>query len=267
MQNDLDVACVATGRDPASIERTAAVMVDVAGVDGPSTAAWVTGLRARREPAVTGSTEELADFLFRLADDGIAHVQPGSNQTRLRESRPSPQYWTCWIAANGHHPFPAVTGACPEETQFHPGNPHSVESAPDLTLVSGSPPATREEWAADVHGGTDPAQYAYACTPRYRDHRRSVWQRKAGRRIHQRRARGLAAKGDPRRRDVHVNARLRRTATGGGGPGSWRTIPKVAICLPALGAATTVTTEIVRAMASWTSSSVHHQAGDALERG
>jgi alkanesulfonate monooxygenase SsuD/methylene tetrahydromethanopterin reductase-like flavin-dependent oxidoreductase (luciferase family) len=74
-QHDLDVACAATGRDPADIERTAAVMVDVPGVDGSSTAAWVTGLRARREPAVTGSTAELADFLCRLADDGIAHVQ------------------------------------------------------------------------------------------------------------------------------------------------------------------------------------------------
>jgi alkanesulfonate monooxygenase SsuD/methylene tetrahydromethanopterin reductase-like flavin-dependent oxidoreductase (luciferase family) len=75
LQGDVDAACAATGRDPATLERTAAVMVDLPGVAGAPVAPWVLNLPSRREPAVTGSTEELASTLRQLADDGIAHVQ------------------------------------------------------------------------------------------------------------------------------------------------------------------------------------------------
>jgi alkanesulfonate monooxygenase SsuD/methylene tetrahydromethanopterin reductase-like flavin-dependent oxidoreductase (luciferase family) len=75
LQGDVDAACAATGRDPATLERTAAIMVDLPGFAGTPVAPWVLNLRSRREPAVTGSTEELAGTLRQLADDGITHVQ------------------------------------------------------------------------------------------------------------------------------------------------------------------------------------------------
>jgi len=75
LQGEVDDACAATGRDPATLERTAAVMVDLPGFAGAPVAPWVLNLRSRREPAVTGSTEELAGTLRQLANDGIGHVQ------------------------------------------------------------------------------------------------------------------------------------------------------------------------------------------------
>jgi alkanesulfonate monooxygenase SsuD/methylene tetrahydromethanopterin reductase-like flavin-dependent oxidoreductase (luciferase family) len=75
LQGDVDAACSAAGRDPATLVRTAAVMVDLPGFAGTPVAPWVLNLRSRREPAVTGSTEELTGTLRQLADDGITHVQ------------------------------------------------------------------------------------------------------------------------------------------------------------------------------------------------
>jgi len=75
LQGEVDDACAATGRDPATLERTAAVMVDLPGFAGAPVAPWVLNLRSRRETAVTGSTEELAGTLRQLANDGIGHVQ------------------------------------------------------------------------------------------------------------------------------------------------------------------------------------------------
>ena len=74
MQADLDAACHASGRDPGTLERTAAVMVDLPGA-AETIAPWVAGLRTRLEPAVEGSPAELANFLRVLAADGIGHVQ------------------------------------------------------------------------------------------------------------------------------------------------------------------------------------------------
>lgn len=75
MQGEVDSACIATGRDPATLERTAAMMFDLPGFARESGAPWVWNLRSRREPAVTGSVEELAGTLRQLAADGITHVQ------------------------------------------------------------------------------------------------------------------------------------------------------------------------------------------------
>jgi alkanesulfonate monooxygenase SsuD/methylene tetrahydromethanopterin reductase-like flavin-dependent oxidoreductase (luciferase family) len=63
----VDVACAAVGRDPATLERTAAIRIELPG--------------AKRYPLDTyrgqfsGSVEETAVFLSTYADSGIAHVQ------------------------------------------------------------------------------------------------------------------------------------------------------------------------------------------------
>ena len=61
----VDAACVAVGRDPATLERTLAVMVEV-GPHAPSPTSAAT---------LAGTPEELAAGLRAYADAGIAHVQ------------------------------------------------------------------------------------------------------------------------------------------------------------------------------------------------
>jgi hypothetical protein len=63
----VDAACVEEGRDPATLERTASVHIDLPGV--------VRRPFGDTRQRTTGSTEELAAFLRRYADAGIAHVQ------------------------------------------------------------------------------------------------------------------------------------------------------------------------------------------------
>jgi probable F420-dependent oxidoreductase len=62
---ELDAACAETGRDPATLERTAAVIVEV-GPHGPS---------PMSTPPMTGSSEELAAWLRAFADAGVSHLQ------------------------------------------------------------------------------------------------------------------------------------------------------------------------------------------------
>lgn len=71
----VDEACGRNGRDPASLERTTAVMIDLPGSEATQMAPWVRQLRAEQEPPLTGSPEELADQLRRVAAEGIDHVQ------------------------------------------------------------------------------------------------------------------------------------------------------------------------------------------------
>jgi probable F420-dependent oxidoreductase len=61
----VDAACAEAGRDPATLARTAAVMVEV-GPHSPSTMSV---------PPITGAPEELAAALRAYADAGLAHVQ------------------------------------------------------------------------------------------------------------------------------------------------------------------------------------------------
>jgi len=70
----LDDACAGVGRDPASICRTAGVMVDIPGAFPHRGHDWVTQLRARVQP-LTGSPQELAAELRNFATTGISHVQ------------------------------------------------------------------------------------------------------------------------------------------------------------------------------------------------
>ena len=66
-QAAVDAACADAGRDPATLERTAAVHIDLPGVERRP-----FGDTRRR---TTGTPEELAAFLRRYAAAGITHVQ------------------------------------------------------------------------------------------------------------------------------------------------------------------------------------------------
>jgi alkanesulfonate monooxygenase SsuD/methylene tetrahydromethanopterin reductase-like flavin-dependent oxidoreductase (luciferase family) len=61
----VDAACEAVGRDPRTLERSAAVIVEV----GPHEPSAMTG------PPVTGSPAEIAAELRAYADAGVSHVQ------------------------------------------------------------------------------------------------------------------------------------------------------------------------------------------------
>ncbi len=62
----LDAACEDAGRNPATLQRTAAVMVDFPGAYGRP---------GQAVPSLTGSPEELADEMRAYAAAGISHVQ------------------------------------------------------------------------------------------------------------------------------------------------------------------------------------------------
>jgi alkanesulfonate monooxygenase SsuD/methylene tetrahydromethanopterin reductase-like flavin-dependent oxidoreductase (luciferase family) len=66
LREAVDAACVAVGRDPATLERTAAVMVDFPGAYGRP---------GQNVPSLTGTAAELAEEMRAYAREGIAHVQ------------------------------------------------------------------------------------------------------------------------------------------------------------------------------------------------
>jgi alkanesulfonate monooxygenase SsuD/methylene tetrahydromethanopterin reductase-like flavin-dependent oxidoreductase (luciferase family) len=70
LRDKVDAACSAMGRDPATLERTIAVLVqvdegEVARRGGPEEEA----------PPIRGSSEEIADALRAFAVEGISHIQ------------------------------------------------------------------------------------------------------------------------------------------------------------------------------------------------
>jgi len=69
LREKVDAACRAAGRDPATLERTVAVLIDVVG-GTPIPDSVGTGV-----PALTGSPEAIADRLRAYAAEGISHVQ------------------------------------------------------------------------------------------------------------------------------------------------------------------------------------------------
>jgi len=84
----VDAACLEVGRDPATLERTAGVMIDlpvkVPGVDGRASVRGATapGTVVRTPP--TGTPEELAALLRGYVDAGISHVQVWLDPSDLR---------------------------------------------------------------------------------------------------------------------------------------------------------------------------------------
>jgi alkanesulfonate monooxygenase SsuD/methylene tetrahydromethanopterin reductase-like flavin-dependent oxidoreductase (luciferase family) len=70
LRQKVDAACTAVGRDPATLERTVAVQVQL---DGAEVAR--RGGPEERVPLVRGTPEELAATLRLFASEGISHVQ------------------------------------------------------------------------------------------------------------------------------------------------------------------------------------------------
>lgn len=66
LREAVDAACGAVGRDPATLERTAAVMVDFDGAYGRP---------GQTAPSLVGTPEELAEEMRAYAREGISHVQ------------------------------------------------------------------------------------------------------------------------------------------------------------------------------------------------
>jgi alkanesulfonate monooxygenase SsuD/methylene tetrahydromethanopterin reductase-like flavin-dependent oxidoreductase (luciferase family) len=64
----VDAAMLAAGRDPATVERTVALLVDLPTATGRPSETEKVGFKAR-------TPEELAEHLFRYAEEGISHVQ------------------------------------------------------------------------------------------------------------------------------------------------------------------------------------------------
>ena len=61
----VDAACLAAGRVPGTLERTASVQIDLKGTKDPQ----------EGKEALTGSVEEIADTIRSFADEGITHLQ------------------------------------------------------------------------------------------------------------------------------------------------------------------------------------------------
>lgn len=66
----VDAACVDAGRDPATLERTCAVLVSFEGTTSEPSSANPSGA-----PPLSGSPEEIATTLRGFADEGISHIQ------------------------------------------------------------------------------------------------------------------------------------------------------------------------------------------------
>jgi probable F420-dependent oxidoreductase len=71
---DLDAACADEDRDPASLARSAGVMIDLPGDYPHRGHDWATKLRARVSP-LTGTPDEIAAELRRFAAAGVSHLQ------------------------------------------------------------------------------------------------------------------------------------------------------------------------------------------------
>ena len=67
----LDEACSAAGRDPAEVERTVTVLVQLPGGTGRAAGGEI----AKPTPPIRGSSEELAQVLHEYAALGVGHVQ------------------------------------------------------------------------------------------------------------------------------------------------------------------------------------------------
>jgi alkanesulfonate monooxygenase SsuD/methylene tetrahydromethanopterin reductase-like flavin-dependent oxidoreductase (luciferase family) len=70
----LDVACSKAGRDPATLQRTVAVLVDLPGSESDASTGGFSKMWASRTPA-TGTSEQLAELLRNFAREGVDQVQ------------------------------------------------------------------------------------------------------------------------------------------------------------------------------------------------
>jgi alkanesulfonate monooxygenase SsuD/methylene tetrahydromethanopterin reductase-like flavin-dependent oxidoreductase (luciferase family) len=75
LREAVDAACHNVGRDPATLERTATVMVDP----------FSTEASRRPNGPISGTPEQIAEQLAAFAGEGITHLQIASRVTRPRE--------------------------------------------------------------------------------------------------------------------------------------------------------------------------------------
>ena len=75
LREAVDTACREAGRNPATLERTAAVMVDLPGRRALPGADAFADARVGLGPPVSGTPEDLAELLRGYAREGIAHLQ------------------------------------------------------------------------------------------------------------------------------------------------------------------------------------------------
>lgn len=69
----VDAACVKEGRDPATLQRTVEMLIDLPGAhDVPD---WVQRFRTLVAPPANGAPQELAELLRALSREGVNHVQ------------------------------------------------------------------------------------------------------------------------------------------------------------------------------------------------
>jgi alkanesulfonate monooxygenase SsuD/methylene tetrahydromethanopterin reductase-like flavin-dependent oxidoreductase (luciferase family) len=71
----LDAACVKAGRDPATLQRTVTVLIDLPGSEKSPQAGWVKRYRSLFTPPAAGSSEKLASLLRGLGREGVCHAQ------------------------------------------------------------------------------------------------------------------------------------------------------------------------------------------------
>ena len=70
----LDAACVKAGRDPATLQRTVTVFVDLPGSETDPSKGGYSWHYTSRKP-LTGTSEQLAELLRNFARLGVGHVQ------------------------------------------------------------------------------------------------------------------------------------------------------------------------------------------------
>jgi alkanesulfonate monooxygenase SsuD/methylene tetrahydromethanopterin reductase-like flavin-dependent oxidoreductase (luciferase family) len=71
----LDAACLKAGRDPATLQRTVTLVVNVTGVSSEPSGEWIRRISSTLGVPSSGEPEQLASLLRSLAAQGIGHVQ------------------------------------------------------------------------------------------------------------------------------------------------------------------------------------------------
>ncbi|MDG2263099.1 MAG: LLM class flavin-dependent oxidoreductase [Actinomycetota bacterium] len=71
LSRDVDAACEDVGRDPAEVERTCAILVQLAGGKGRQMGSYL----GRRPEPISGSPTKIADEIAAFAEVGAGHVQ------------------------------------------------------------------------------------------------------------------------------------------------------------------------------------------------
>jgi alkanesulfonate monooxygenase SsuD/methylene tetrahydromethanopterin reductase-like flavin-dependent oxidoreductase (luciferase family) len=82
LREAVDAACIKAGRDPATLERTIMLLVDLPGSESGSetirrfrSGTWAADAYPWLQPPATGTPDELAELLRAFAREGVSHIQ------------------------------------------------------------------------------------------------------------------------------------------------------------------------------------------------